>query len=53
MANPILRVVKDDGKFCIRDEKDAQYGRYDTKEEAKESAVLWQEYYSGEILEQD
>jgi hypothetical protein len=47
---PKLEVKQEAGKFRITDERDTNYGSYDTKKQAEENAELWGEYYKAPLV---
>lgn len=47
---PEFKIVNESNKFWIRDNKGTNYGSYDTKKQAEENVVLWQEYYAAPLV---
>lgn len=50
MADPNLKVVKEEGKFVIRDDEGTNYGAYEAQEKAEEARTDWVLYYQNPLV---
>lgn len=45
-----FQVVREDGKFVVRDSEGVRYGTYDSRQEAEDAAEGWKNYYEAPLI---